>query len=586
LVFPSDNFATGDIHGTRHQGKKKCIRLAAEKKKPSHSIRNTIPNLISPSYAQAMQRAFDCFLAGLGVALLFCDSAPAQTAPADPEVRTLLERAVAVRPSDRQVAWQQREFIAFTHFGPNTFTDREWGTGQEKEAVFNPTALDCRQWVRVLKDGGMTQVILTAKHHDGFCLWPSRFTEHSVKNSPWRDGHGDVVRELAEACHEAGLKLGLYLSPADLNAIERGVYGKTEAKARVIPSPVAEWTPKSRYHREGSWDEYNTYFLNQLFELLTEYGEISEVWFDGANPKPGTGQQYAYSDWYALIRALQPGAVIFGKGPDVRWCGNEAGHGRTSEWSVIPLPVAPEKFDWPDMMGDDLGSLAKLKGAPYLHWYPSEVDVSIRPGWFWHAKEDNEVKSLEKLIQIYFASAGNNAVLLLNVPPDRRGLIHESDAARLHEFGEWLRSTFKTDLARGAKASAAQVRSRSPAFSAEKTVDGAPETFWMTDDWQNTAEITYQLPARQRFNIACLQEDIQQGQRICAVALDAWQESEWREISRATTVGYKRLLRFAPVETDRVRVRILDSRVCPTLASFGLYLEEKANPKSEFRNPK
>jgi alpha-L-fucosidase len=381
-----------------------------------------------------------------------------------------------------------------------------------------------------------------------------------------------VVRELAGACHEAGLKLGIYLSPADLNAMERGIYGTTTVQPRIIPTPVAGWTPKSGYRREGAWDEYNTYFLNQLFELLTEYGQISEVWFDGANPKPGTGQRYSYADWYSVIRELQPGAVIFGKGPDVRWCGNEAGHGRPAEWSVIPLPVAPEKFEWPDMTGEDLGSLLKLTGAPYLHWYPSEVDVSIRPGWFWHAKENDQVKSLDKLIQIYFASTGDNAVLLLNVPPDRRGLIHENDAARLHEFGTWLRSTFKTDLARGAKATASQTRANSPTFSADKTLDGDPATFWMPDDWQDKAEITYQLPARQRFNIACFQEEIRQGQRIGALALDAWQDGDWHELSRTTTVGYKRLLRFAPVETDRVRVRILDSRVCPTLSSFGLYL--------------
>ncbi len=486
----------------------------------------------------------------------------------------MLERAVAVRPSQRQLDWQRREFIAFIHFGPNTFTDREWGTGKEPESVFNPTALDCRQWVQVLKDAGMTQVILTAKHHDGFCLWPSRFTEHSVKNSPWRNGRGDVVRELAGACREAGLKLGIYLSPADLNAIERGVYGQTDVKPRVIPTPIPGWTPSNAYRQEGAWDEYNTYFLNQLFELLTEYGEISEVWFDGANPKPGTGQKYAYGDWYRLIRELQPGAVIFGKGPDVRWCGNEAGRGRPSEWSVIPLPVPSERFDWPDMTAEDLGSLDKLKGAPYLHWYPSEVDVSIRPGWFYHAKEDDKVKSLEKLIEIYFASVGNNAVLLLNIPPDRRGLIHENDAARLREFGGWLRTTFKTDLARGARASASHTRSNSLGFSAANTVDGDPATCWMPNDWQTSAEITYELAAKRRFNIASFKEDIRHGQRISALALDAWLEGAWRELARTTTVGYQRLLRFAPVETDRVRVRILDSRVCPTLANFGLYLEE------------
>jgi alpha-L-fucosidase len=497
----------------------------------------------------------------------------AQSPPPDPELRRTLERAVAVHPSDRQLAWQQREFIAFTHFGPNSFTDREWGTGKEEESIFNPTELDCRQWVRVLKDAGMTQVILTAKHHDGFCLWPSRFTPHSVKNSTWKDGKGDVVRELADACREAGLRLGIYLSPADLNAIERGVYGKTEAKPGVIPTPVPGWTPKSTFRREGTWDAYNTYFMNQLFELLTEYGEISEVWFDGANPKPGTGQRYAYQDWYALIRELQPGAVIFGKGPDVRWCGNEAGHGRPSEWSVIPLPVDPEKFDWPDMTGADLGSLDKIKGAPFLHWYPSEVDVSIRPGWFWHAKENDGVKSLEKLRQIYFSSVGDNAVLLLNVPPDRRGLIHENDAARLHEFGQWIRETFKNDLALGATATASPPTASSRDHATSNTVDGNPATYWTTIPWQTTAEITYDFPSQRRFNIALLQEDIRQGQRISTFQLDAFVDGDWRELGHATTVGYKRLLRFPAVEANRVRVRILDSRVSPTVGEFGLFLD-------------
>ena len=497
----------------------------------------------------------------------------AQDPSPNPSDLELIQRAVAVRPSDRQVAWQKREVIAFVHFGPNTFTELEWGTGREAESLFNPTDLDCRQWVQALKAGGMTQVILTAKHHDGYCLWPSRFTEHSVKNSPWRGGKGDVVRELATACREAGLKLGLYLSPADLNAMERGVYGRTDAKPRVVPTPVPGWAPKSQYRREGNWDEYNTYFLNQLFELLTEYGEISEVWFDGANPKPGTGQKYAYADWYAIIRALQPGAVIFGKGPDVRWCGNEAGRGRKSEWSVIPLPVPVDQFDWNDMTDEDLGSLGKLRGAAALHWYPSEVDVSIRPGWFWHAKENSQVKSLEKLIDIYFASVGNNSVLLLNVPPDRRGLIHENDAARLQEFGAWQRATFRTNLAAGAKATASHTKAGSDQYAAPKTVDADRDSYWTTDEGQATAEISYQLAGTKRFNVALLEEQITQGQRIAEVAVDGWVDGAWRELGRATTVGYRRLLRFEPVETERVRVRILGSRLSPTLSNFGLYLQ-------------
>lgn len=531
-----------------------------------------LPNLIFSRRALfyvLMMRSTCVVLMGL-LSTLSGSFTHAQNPPADPELRQLLERAVAVQPSERQLEWQRREFVAFVHFGPNTFTAREWGTGQEDPAVFNPSALDCSQWARVLKDAGVKQIILTAKHHDGYCLWPSRYTEHCVKNSPWREGRGDVVRELAAACREAGLKLGIYLSPADLNAIHRGVYGKTEAKPRVVPTPVPGWTPSSRFHREGVWDEYNTYFLNQLFELLTEYGEISEVWFDGANPKPGTGQRYSYADWYSLIRELQPRAVIFGKGPDVRWCGNEAGQGRVSEWSVIPLPVPADQFDWPDMTDADLGSLSKLQAGRDLHWYPSEVDVSIRPGWFWNAKEDVQVKSLEKLSRIYFSSVGDNAVLLLNVPPDRRGLIHENDAARLHDFGNWIRTTFRDDLARDAKAQATAVRSGP--FAAQNTVDADANSYWTTPDWQTAADIVYELRGKQRFNVAMLQEEIRESQRIESFALDAWIDQQWRELGRGTTVGYKRLLRFPMAETDRVRVRVLDSRIRPTLSRFGLFL--------------
>jgi alpha-L-fucosidase len=254
----------------------------------------------------------------------------------------------------------------------------------------------------------------------------------------------------------------------------------------------------------------------------------------------------------------------------VRWCGNEAGRGRVSEWSIIPLPVPAEQFDWPDMTAQDLGSVDRLAGAAHLHWYPSEVDVSIRPGWFWHETENNRVKSLDKLIEIYFSSVGNNAVLLLNVPPDRRGLIHENDVARLGEFGEWLRASFKTDLAKGANAAASHMAAGHPA---RLVVDDDPESYWTAADWQKSAELTLRLPGRQRFNVAMLQEQIRHGQRIESFAIDARVAGSWQELGRATTVGYKRLLRFDTVETDEVRVRILDARVCPTLANVGLFLE-------------
>jgi alpha-L-fucosidase len=461
----------------------------------------------------------------------------------DAEMRADLLRAVQVTPHERQVAWQELEFIAFVHFGVNTFTDREWGTGQEDPKIFNPTELDCRQWVRVLKDAGMKTVILTAKHHDGFCLWPSHYTSHSVAQSSWKAGKGDVVRDLSQACREAGLKLGIYLSPADLNAPS---YGNT--------------------------DGYNTYFKLQLTELLKKYGPISEVWFDGANPRK-EGMKYHYFDWYALIRQLQPKAVIFGMGPDVRWVGNESAKTRRTEWSVIPSTVPLEQFHGGDLTADDLGSREKIKGAPHLLWYPAETDVSIRPGWFYHPREDDKVKSADTLWDMYVRNVGGNCVFLLNVPPDRRGLIHENDVAVLHQLGERIRATFRDNLATGAKAKATRTKGTGGQFDAAKTVDADKDTYWTTDDWTTSAEIEYDLGGNRRFSLAMLQEHLKSGQRIEACAFDAWIDGAWKELGQGTTVGYKKFFRFAPVETDKVRVRVLESRVAPTLSNFGLFLE-------------
>ncbi|MBU0640524.1 MAG: sulfatase-like hydrolase/transferase [Planctomycetes bacterium] len=486
--------------------------------------------------------------------------------------RELLLRATACTPHPRQVAWQRLEFSAFAHFGVNTFTDREWGDGQEDPAIFSPTEFDADQWVQAFKAAGIKQLVLTAKHHDGFCLWPSAYTEHSVRSSPWRGGSGDVVGEVAAACRRYGLKLGVYLSPADLYQIEAegGYYGNGSAAVEtVVPTPVSG-RPQPERTFTYVVDDYNRYFLNQLYELLTSYGPLHEVWFDGANPKPGTGQTYNYQAWYDLIRQLAPDAVIAIKGPDVRWVGNEAGHGRTSEWSVIPLGSPPETATWPDMTAADLGSRAMLRGAPHFHWHPAETDVSIRPGWFYRASEDDRVKSLDHLLEIYYASVGNNSLLLLNVPPDRRGLVHENDVARLHEFGQVLRETFAENLADGATAVAsAQVAGHASALA----LDTDPDTFWTTPDWTEAAELEITLAGVRRFNRAALQEHLQSGQRIEAHALDAWIDGQWRELTRATTIGYKRLLRFDAVETDRVRVRILAARVRPTLSGFGLYYE-------------
>jgi alpha-L-fucosidase len=470
--------------------------------------------------------------------------------------KALIAQAANVRPSPQQLDWQELEFIAFIHFTVNTFTGREWGDGKEDPAIFNPTDLDVRQWVRVCKDAGMKMVILTAKHHDGFCLWPSRYTEHSIKNSPYKGGKGDIVAELAQACREAGLKLGLYLSPWDRH---EPTYGNTEG--------------------------YNRFYRNQLREILSSYGEVAEVWFDGAKGPDAKDMEYDWAGYYAIVRELQPNAVIF-NGPDVRWVGNERGYARESEWSVVNSNGA--LFDIVKHMDKDLGSLRALGNGERLIWYPAETDVSIRPGWFYHAHEDDKVKSVEHLLDIYFSSVGRNTVLLLNLPPDKRGLIHETDVQRLREFRTVLDTIFDENLAAGAKATASHVKGNNPAFAADKITDGDKETYWTTDDWTTEATVEFDLGAERTFNVAELAEHIKIGQRIAEFVLEAADGAGWKEFARGTTVGYKRLLRFDPVTASKVRVRILDSRVSPTLSGFGLYfapsLEEIRISKSETRN--
>lgn len=470
--------------------------------------------------------------------------------PEDAATRELMQRAAAVVPSERQVAWQRLEFQCFVHFGVNTFTGREWGEGDESPAIFSPTDLDAEQWVLAAKDAGMKAMVLVAKHHDGFCLWPSAFTEHSVKKSPWRGGKGDVVREASEACKKHGLKFGVYLSPADSHEASYG------------DSP-----------------KYNAYFMNQLRELLTNYGEIHEVWFDGATPKD-KGQVYDYQAWYALIRELQPGAVIFGRGPDLRWVGNEGGHGRASEWSVVPLGGPIEECKWPDMTAEDIGSLGKLKDGKVLHWYPAETDTSIRPGWFWRPSEDGRVRSLADLMNVYYNSVGNNCVLLLNVPPDSRGRLHENDVVRLREMGKVLGATFAANLGArksGAKASAEYETS---GHGAAMVLDGDPETYWTCADWENEPSAVITLPERRTVSVVMLQEHLRSGQRVEKFVVEAWDANRWAtagsgwvEIASGTTIGYKKLSRFPRMQTDRVRVRFIESRVRPTLAEFGLFDE-------------
>lgn len=488
---------------------------------------------------------------------------------------TLIQKAVNVVPTEKQLAWQQNEFIAFIHFGVNTFTAREWGTGKENPDVFNPTDFDARQWAKTMKAAGMKMAMITAKHHDGFCLWPSRYTEHSVKNSPWKNGNGDVLKELSEACREFGLKLGIYLSPADLHEIERedGYYGNgSERSIRTIPSNQ-EHRALAKQVFDYELTDYDTYFMDQLYETLTEYGPIHELWFDGANPKPGTSQTYNYDAWYDMIRKLQPEAVIAIKGPDVRWCGNEAGHTRTDEWSVIPLDEHPDKSSFKDATANDLGSREKLQDAKYLYWYPAETNTSIRHGWFYR-DEQQYVKTVTELVDTWFRSVGGNTVFLLNLTPDRRGLIPDKDADRLHELGRIIESSFSQNLmAEKGITTSVDVQS---VTKPEYTIDADPNTYWIPEDGNEKATLTYQFPEAKTFNRLVIQEYIKEkGQRIERFEVDVRDGEKWKLITQSTTVGYKRILRFPAEETTQFRVRILESRIAPTISNLGIYMGEE-----------
>jgi len=489
--------------------------------------------------------------------------------------QALIEKAIAVRPHPRQLAWQQLEFTCFVHFGVNTFRGVEWGNGFEDPAIFQPTDLDTDQWCRVAKDAGMKLILFTAKHHDGFCLWPSRYTKHSVASSPWRNGRGDVMRDLAASCRKYGLKLGFYLSPADLHQIEQpdGLYGNgSQYTRRTIPRPVPGRPFKDPRRFEYVVDDYNEYFMNQLFELLTEYGPIYEVWFDGAHPKRKGGQRYTYNQWYDLIRKLAPQAVIAIKGPDVRWCGNEAGRTRPAEWSVIPIGGSPDDWDWPDMRDADLGSLERIadvlaKGGT-LHWYPAETNTSIRHGWFWR-DEKQRVKSVDEILDIWYRSVGGNTVFLLNVPPDRRGHFADRDVQVLEQVGRTLRETFSKNLAAGAAVECEIPSERGHPLTA--MLDGDPATCWMPAA-PAPVSVTIRLPGPRRFNRIVLQEQIaDHSQRIARFAVDVATEDGWKTIAENTVVGYKRICRTETVTADRLRIRILDSRSAPTLSELGVY---------------
>jgi len=495
---------------------------------------------------------------------------PSQVIRVNPEdtPEQIIEKAASVVPSPRQLEYHKREFIAFIHWGPNAFSRREWGTGMEDPTLFNPTGLDTDQWCKIMKEAGMKLVVMVVKHHDGYCLWQTRYTKHGVMSSPWKGGKGDVLLELSKSCMKYDLKLGVYLSPADLYQIESadGLYGNlSQYSERVIPRPVPDrpFDDKRTFHFVV--DDYNEYFLNQLFELLTEYGPIYEVWFDGAHPKRKGGQTYTYAYWYRLIRELAPEAVIFGKGPDVRWCGNEGGRTRNSEWNIIPLSLHPDSCDWPDLTAEDLGSREKLLDAKYLYYLPAETNTSVRQGWFFRDDTNQQVRSADDVFDIYERSVGGNSVFMLNIPPNREGRFSPRDSVVLVETGRRIRETYEKSLIGKIKS------------APRKILDGKPETFWEPSGGDMELEI--HLRDKITANRFVLQEAIaSHGQRIEMHALDAWEGENWKEIAQGTTVGYKKILRFAPVETDRFRIRILKSRLSPALSEISVHYYKTPPP--------
>ncbi len=463
-----------------------------------------------------------------------------------------------VLPAARQLRWSELGFYNFLHFTVNTFTDKEWGEGDEDPAIFNPTAFDAEAICAVLKEAGSRGVILTCKHHDGFCLWPTKTTEHSIRNSPYRNGKGDIVRELSEAAGHAGLKFGVYLSPWDRN---NGAYGTAA---------------------------YIEIYRRQLRELLTGYGPIFEVWHDGANGGSGyyggaretrTIDKVHYYDWpntWALVRELQPDAVIFSDvGPDIRWVGNEKGIAGETCWATYSPVASDGGTAVPGDVREKESTVGTRNGK---EWLPAECDVSMRPGWFWHAAENGKVKTPHELFDLYCVSTGRGASFLLNVPPDRRGLIYETDAESLRGFGRIMNGTFARNRAAAARVKASNVRGGRKEYEPFHLLDENRHTYWATDDDVRDAEIVFELPQVVEFNLVQVREAIALGQRIGGFAVEYWRDGAWLKFGEGTSIGSCRILRTAQmVNAKRVRLKVRESAACPALAEFGLFAVGKAS---------
>ena len=451
-----------------------------------------------------------------------------------------------VVPSQKQLNYQALEMVGFIHFNMNTFTDKEWGYGDESPSLFNPQKLDCEQWVKAAKDAGIKELILTAKHHDGFCLWPSAYTEHSVKYSPYKNGKGDIVKEFTEACAKYGMKAGLYLSPWDRN---HAGYG----------------TPA-----------YITYYKNQLHELLTNYGKISEVWFDGANGGDGfyggaketrkidKKSYYPWDDIREIVYKLQPEALIFSDaGPDIHWIGNERGIAGETFWSMLnrnQVAVGDADTDYLNR-GDYYGS----------SWVIGQCDVSIRPGWFYHATEDEKFRTPSQLVDLYYKSVGRNAVFLLNIPPNRDGLFAEKDVAAMKKYREILDNTFKENMASNAKVTASSTYAVSSKFTPGNVTDSDLNSFWAAADGKIQASLEIAIDSTKKFDRILLQEPVRLGQRIASFDIQLLQKTGWQTIASGTSIGFKRLLRITPIAGSKIRINIRDANNTPAISNFGLY---------------
>lgn len=442
-------------------------------------------------------------------------------------------------PTPSQLQWQKMEMNMFIHFGPNTFSSVEWGTGTESEDIFNPTGLDCGQWAGVAKAAGMKGIILTAKHHDGFCLWPNPESRHTVAQSKWRDGKGDVLRELSDACRKKGLKFGVYISPWDRNDPRYGT------------------------------SEYNDVYARTLRQVITDYGPVFEQWFDGACGEGENGRHQIY-DWplfHSAVRELQSDAVMFSDvGPGCRWVGNEAGVAGRTSWSRFD-PDGYEPGDYG--LSRDTLNMGKVSGKS---WMPSESDVSIRPGWFYHEAEDSLVKSLDKLLSIYYTTVGRNSLLLLNVPPDKTGRIPRADSLRLVEFRAAIDSLYANDYALGAGIEASETRGMM--FAPENMLDDDYDSYWAPEDETRESVITLSLDGKKKFNRVMLMEYIPLGQRVAEFHIEALSENgQWKEIAKETTIGYKRIVPVATTYTDSVRIVIDKAYACPVLNKISLLID-------------